>query len=82
MKEKAKAKELIAYYRYALSLPNAPLGDDKHRVAKQCALICVDEIIKVLNSGNLYMEHGKEDSNTYDTSPEYWEAVKSEIEAL
>jgi len=76
MKEKDKAIELYNKFRNE----NPVLAANVR--AKKQALVCVDEIIKVLNSGNLYMEHGKEDSNTYDTSPEYWEAVKSEIEAL
>jgi hypothetical protein len=42
---KEKAKELIDTYRYALSIPNAPLGDYKDNVAKQCAIIAVNEMI-------------------------------------
>ena len=87
MKEKDKAKELVERYKSHTAwwdyYWDVEIEDsDRIQKAKPMALVCVDEIIKVLNSGNLYMEHGKEDSNTYDTSPEYWETVKSEIEAL
>jgi len=43
---KEKAKELVGTYRYALSIPNAPLGDYKDSVAKQCAFITVREMIE------------------------------------
>jgi hypothetical protein len=42
-----KAKELVSNYRFALSIPNAPLGEHKDSVAKQCALIAVDEILNI-----------------------------------
>ena len=45
MTPKEKAKELIDTYRYALSIPNSPLGDYKDNIAKQCALIAIDEMI-------------------------------------
>jgi hypothetical protein len=38
MTPKQKAQELITDYRFILSLPDAPLGDMKDEVAKQCAL--------------------------------------------
>lgn len=41
MTPQEKAKELFAEYRFALSLPNAPLGEEKDNVAKQCSLIAV-----------------------------------------
>ena len=78
MKEKDKAKELIAYYRYALSLPNAPLGDDKHRVAKQCALICIDEIIAEYAS----LHGGLVNAILRTERVVYWQRVRTEIEAL
>ena len=41
MTPQEKAKELFVEYRFALSLPNAPLGEEKDNVAKQCSLIAV-----------------------------------------
>jgi hypothetical protein len=40
-----KALELISTYRYILSLPNAPLGDNKDKIAKECALYLVEQIL-------------------------------------
>lgn len=81
MKEKDKAYELIAGYRYTLSLPNAPLGDDKDRVAKQCALICVDEMLEALEDSKEYVD----DNSLFEFNNKilkYWQTVKTEIEAL
>ena len=66
---KEKAKELIDTYRYALSIPNSPLGDYKDNIAKQCALIAVDEILN--NDGFTKFD---------DYLTEYWKEVKQEIE--
>ena len=64
-----KAKELFAKYRFALSIPNAPLGESKDRIAKQCAIICCDEII------NQYL-----DETMY--TPKYYIEVIKEIKEL
>lgn len=69
MTPKEKAEELFTTYRFALSIKNAPLGNQKDLIAKQCALIAVDEI---LNS-KLFMFWADE---------LYWEEVKQEIEKL
>jgi hypothetical protein len=45
MNAKEKALELFTTYRFALSIKNAPLGEQKDLIAKQCALIAVDEIL-------------------------------------
>jgi hypothetical protein len=47
MTPEEKAEELISSYRFALSIPNAPLGEYKDSIAKQCALIAVDEILNI-----------------------------------
>jgi hypothetical protein len=78
MKEKDKAYELIASYRYTLSLPNAPLGDDKDRIAKQCALICVDEILVNIEATIFYHK----DSISLPFNKSFWLQVRTEIEAL
>lgn len=77
MEEKAKAKELIDKF-----LPYANKGGyytdveyitgiDEIKNAKQCALICVDEILEAIDW------HENEFPNT---EIEYWEKVKTEIE--
>lgn len=70
---KEKAKELFATYRFSLSIPNAPLGDLKDSIAKQCALIAVD-IIKQAIDWHAYEFPNEE----YD----YWEQVEQEIQNL
>jgi len=47
MTPEEKAEELVSSYRFALSIPNAPLGEYKDSIAKQCALIAVDEILNI-----------------------------------
>lgn len=68
MTPKEKANELFATYRFALSIKNAPLGEQKDLIAKQCALIAVDEIINETSLGWLLIE--------------WWTEVKKEIELL
>jgi len=70
MTHKEKAKELVDTYRFALSIPNAPLGEYKDSISKQCALICVYEILIVLENERVF------------ESIDYWEEVKKEIELL
>jgi hypothetical protein len=69
MTPKEKAQELLSTYRYALSLPNAPLGENKGAVSKQCALIAVNEII----SNRLRIP---------GIDKLYWRSVKQHIEQL
>lgn len=66
---KEKAEELFSNYRFLLSIPNAPLGESKDNIAKQCALMAVNEMISVLN----------QDANPLAN---YWYKVKEEIEKL
>ena len=74
MTPKEKAEDLVTTYRFSLSIPNAPLGDLKDGIAKQCALIALDEIL----NDNWYIA-------TYEdliNRKAYWEEVKQEIEKL
>jgi hypothetical protein len=75
MKPQEKALELFSIYRFALSLPGAPLGEEKDNVAKQCALIAVDECINI--HFNL-----ESDRNGIGESFKYWQEVKQELEKL
>jgi hypothetical protein len=72
MTPKEKAEELYSTYRYVLSLPNAPLGENKDVLAKQCALIAVDETLRALHF-NVW-------TNVDEIN--YWKEVKQEIEQL
>jgi hypothetical protein len=58
MTPQEEAQDLFCTFRYALSIENAPLRVHKDDIAKQCALIAVDRILKVAfyNTDNLY-EH-------------------------
>lgn len=79
MTPKEKAKDLYGKMRIDL----API------LAKQCALIAVDEIVKSNSLKYLFtekqissMEETSDDRWIYDTFMEYWEEVKHEIEKL
>ncbi len=72
MTTKEKAKELIEKFRYNDSIPQSRMEEYK---AKQCAIICVDEIIQQFKeelSANV-TGHYKID---------YWQQVKTEIQSL
>jgi hypothetical protein len=75
MTPKEKAEELFTTYRFSLSIPNAPLGDLKDTIVKQCALIAVDEILSDYKN---YLLH----ENTEYKGLMYWNEVKQEIENL
>ena len=66
MTPKQKAKELVGKF-----IHHAESFHDNHH-AKQCALICVDEILKELKRGNIHR----------GTVYKYWQEVKQEIEKL
>ena len=76
MTPKEKAEDLFSTYRYALSIPNAPFGEHKDDIAKNCALIVVDEMI---NNNSKIPGLLTQDTmrNTW-----YWQEVKQEIEKL
>ena len=73
MTPKQKAEELFD----KMSTNN---GDEHHHctyyVAKQCALIAVDEILKLENNNGYYFD------GTNVTSISFWQEVKQEIEKL
>ena len=65
MTPKEKAKELVD--RFLKEFPSTDdIGFGQIKIAKQCALICVDEILNIIKYFSIYKE--------------YWEEVKQEIE--
>jgi hypothetical protein len=66
MTPKEKAEELVHRYDTMQSVIEGFSLED----AKQCALICVDEILIVIENERVY------------ESIDYWEEVKKEIEQL
>jgi hypothetical protein len=64
MTPKEKAEELVIEYWHLLN---------DLRIAKQCALIAVDEILKELFNDELYY---------LETKIHYWQEVKQEIQKL
>ncbi len=83
MNYKQKAKELVDEFEDLLGhsdLNVCHTGDlDKETTitAKQCALICVDEII---NLGFLYP--GRDHEKIQECQEYYWQGVKQELEKL
>jgi hypothetical protein len=73
MDAKEKAKDLFTTYRFALSIPNAPLGEYKDQIAKQCALIAVDEIEDAIDFDWMQVQN-------LESQHRYWQKVKEEIE--
>ena len=72
MTPKEKAEELVDKFRNEIT---SFLGDNMKKInAKKCALVAVDELIKIH-----YLL-----TTTHDTSPSinYWKEVKHEIEKL
>lgn len=67
MTPKEKAEEIVENFYSPIDYNLVGLFSDKNTVAKQCALIAVDEIL----NGSRYIED-------YD----YWQEVKQEIENL
>ena len=80
MNAKEKAKELFTTYRFALSIKNAPLGEQKDLIAKQCALIAVDEILNN-NCGSHTDEMNATNSEIY-CDEYFWNDVKSELQSF
>lgn len=74
MTPKEKAEELVKKFRATTHSISRIMVD-----GKQCALICVDEIL--INLGNLYAENWIEISEIEQNSI-FWEQVKQEIEKL
>ena len=65
MTPKEKAKELFMDMKYHIPYVHDPTEPSEDKIAKQCALIAVDEIIKV--------------STNSQNSENYWRQVKQEI---
>lgn len=70
MTSKEKALELVQKYFKA---NHQPYG---FKDAKQCALVAVEEVLKLENNNGYYFD------GTNVTSISYWEDVKQEIEKL
>ena len=75
MTTKQKAKELVAKMKDQFFMER---DNVKVLKAKQCALICVDEIYK-LNQLKVGRYEGERDIEMYYS---YWEDVKQEIEKI
>jgi hypothetical protein len=76
MKTEDKAKELVE--SFAKTVPPVFFGvvmERNWQVAKQCALICVEEIIDVLGGAGVY-------SFADEKISEYWEEVKLKIQSF
>jgi hypothetical protein len=71
MTSKEKAKELFDKYNYELS---NHIFNGTFDIAKECALIAVDEIIKQL----VPIERAPNNKSAF----QYWQEVKQEIELL
>jgi hypothetical protein len=69
MTPKQKAIELVSKYLRTYPIYNNPtvVISYTHNEAKQCALIAVDEILKIIHT---------------NMEDKYWEEVKQEIEKL
>ena len=72
MKPKEEAKELVDKYKYRI-IKGVKIEKMSISLAKQCALICVDEIMKSLR----HLKH----SSTFDEI-KYYEKVEREINKL
>ena len=70
MTPKEKAKELVDKMMYEIKYNCQPTLSEM--VAKQCALIAVDEILN----------HHSQEQNLYRIDTYYWKEVKKEIENL
>lgn len=79
------AKELVdKFMDYAYdSHTGYPDDDVRLRNAKQCALICVDEMIKSCKETvKLYEGNGYIDSDISPQPEDYWQEVRKEIKKL
>jgi hypothetical protein len=63
-----QAEDLFTTYRFALSIPKAPLGKLKDGIAKQCALIAIEKLI----------DESKQQESL--SSFKYWRDVKKHLE--
>ena len=73
MNAKEKAKEMMYYYlKELLSAKYSIMGFVINDLAKQCALIAVDEILN----------HHSQEQGLYRIDTYYWQQVKSELQSL
>jgi len=81
---KQKAEELVNSYRIILMNEDTECGNEIlcSSIAKQCALIAVDEILNIEHPQIIiYTEIIKNSIRDY-FQDEYWDEVKKEIEKL
>jgi hypothetical protein len=84
MKTKEKAEDLVNSYRIILMNEDTECGNEIlcTSIAKQCALIAVDEILKIEHPQIIiYTEIIKNSIRDY-FQDEYWDEVKKEIQKL
>ena len=84
MTTKLKAEELVNSYRIILMNEDTECGNEIlcTSIAKQCALIAVDEILNIEHPQIIiYTEIIKNSIRDY-FQDEYWEEVKKEIQKL
>ena len=77
MKPKEEAKELVYKYKYRI-VRGVEIEQMSISLAKQCALICVDEIIKSL----WHLKHSFTLIKQQVKQKKYYEKVKREINKL
>ena len=89
MTPKEKAEELFTNYRFLLSIPNAPLGESKDDIAKQCAIIVVDEILESqprypseVDWDDCGATHEYYGVAQREEAEKFWQEVKQEINKL
>jgi len=78
MTPKDKAKELVE--RFTKSQATILTPESKIMFSTIAALVCVDEIIKVADQ--TLLDCMSDDVDHFNRQLEYWQQVKSEIEAL
>jgi len=86
MTPKEKAKDLFTTYRFIMAHPKAPFGIYKDDIAKQCALMSVEEIIESRKDDGRFDDTLLSTSSEYHTKHpmylSYWLEVKEELEKL
>lgn len=89
LKAKEKALDMFSEARSLLALPNAPLGEDKDRIAKEFCLWRVDGIVELLppikervNDTCPHCDNGTWEEVDNSSYYKYWNEVKTEIQAL
>lgn len=78
MTPKEKVKELIEKFEIEL-MDSVLMEETQIAIAKQCALICVDEILRELHYHDPHNEAG-DCTQGIRESKNYWQEIKQEIE--